>query len=94
MNKKMAFVGPEAYYLSFSFLGADCYCADVSNVSSVIKQLKNEGFSLIFTTEDLLSEGGDGVIVLPGMVKGSRGETIKKEIQRAVGSDISSFLNE
>lgn len=92
--KKIAFIGPEAYHLSFSFLGAVCFSSEKENIFSTIERLKNEGFSLIFTTEDLLSEVQEGVVILPGMIKKSRGSAIKNEVQRAVGSDISSLLKE
>ncbi len=88
----IAFVGPKQYHLSFSFLGAHCFSADKSNAPSLITRLKEEGYTIVFTTEDIVSEGGDGVVVLPGMISASRQETIKKEIRRAIGSDISSFL--
>ncbi len=88
----IAFVGPKQYYLSFSFLGANCFPSDKHGAPSLITKLKEEGYAIIFTTEDVVSEGGDGVVVLPGMISASRQETIKKEIRRAIGSDISSFL--
>ncbi len=92
--KKIAFVGPKAYYFSFSFLGASCFSSTKEDIFSTIEHLKKEEFSLIFTTEDLLSEGQDGVVILPGITRKSRGNAIKNEIQRAVGSDISSLIKE
>ncbi len=91
MNR-IAFIGPKQYYLSFSFLGAHCFSTEKEDVHSLIKRLKEEGYSIILTTEDVVSEGGEGVVVLPGMTSASCGETVKKEIARAVGSDISSFF--
>ncbi len=93
-QERVAFVGPKSYYLAFAFLGMHCVMADEGSVYSVIEKLRNDGFTLIFTTEDLLSQSEEGVVVLPGMQVKSKGETIKKEIQRAIGSDISFFLKE
>lgn len=92
---KAAFIAPEAYYESFRIMGFSCYKAkDSEEATKLIKKLKKEGFHLIFTTEDLLSDGGYDAVVLPGIKKRDGKEALTKQIEKALGGSFSaSFLD-
>ncbi len=92
---KIAFIGPKNYYKMFSFLGFSCFESENEEETlKKIKELKNKEFDLIFTTEDLISSGDLGVVVLPGIKEGQKKTTLKKQIEKALGGAIStSFLD-
>ncbi len=93
--KKIAFIGPKNYYRAFKLLGFDCFESEKGEeAEKLIKNLKEKEFDLIFTTEDLVSSGGLGVVVLPGLKEGKEKTTLKKQIERALGGAVStSFLD-
>lgn len=88
-KKRIAFIGPREYNLSLSFLGIECFgTKDKEELLTLIKKLKEDNFNLIFTTQDLLEDDIPGVVVLPGLVKKIDQNYLKKEITKAIGSEI------
>jgi vacuolar-type H+-ATPase subunit F/Vma7 len=88
MNK-IAFIGPKSYYRAFKFLGFNCFESETEEeTKKLIKELKEE-YDLIFTTEDLISSGGLGVVVLPGIKKKSKREGLQKQVERALGDAVN-----
>ncbi len=91
---RVAFIAPEAYYESFKLLGFSCYKAkDEEETMELIKELRSEGFNLIFTTEDLIKDAGYSAVVLPGIKEGSGKEALTKQIEKALGGVSTSFLD-
>ncbi len=92
---KIAFIGPENYYRVFKLLGFNCFEAEnEKETEKLIKKLQAENFDLIFTTEDLISSGGLGVVVLPGLKKTHEKTALKKQVEKALGGAVStSFLD-
>lgn len=93
--KKVAFIGPKNYYRAFKFLGFDCFESETEEeTKELINKLKKEDYGLIFTTEDLISSGGLGVVVLPGIKSETEDKDLKNQIERALGGAVSgSFLD-
>ncbi len=92
---KIAFIGPKSYYRAFSSLGFHCFSADdEKEAKELMDRLMNEDFRLIFTTEDLISSGGLGIIVLPGLKKGKKRTTLKEQMERALGGAVSTTFLE
>ncbi len=92
---KAAFIAPKAYCRSFRLLGFHCYEANKEEeAQELIKKLKEEGYVLIMTTEDLVSDAGYQAVVLPGIKKGDGKEALNKQIEKALGGAVSaSFLD-
>ncbi len=92
---KIAFIGPKSYFRTMRLIGFDCRKAENEKEAlEIIEKLKNDGYGLIFTTEDLISSGGLGVVVLPGLKKGKERVALKKQVEKALGGAVSaSFLD-
>lgn len=94
---KIAFIGLKNYFRVFKLLGFECFeSKEEKQTLDLIKKLKQEKFDLIFTTEDLISSGELGVVVLPGIRQGTERKitSIKKQVEKALGGAISpSFLD-
>ncbi len=89
MNK-IAFIGPKSYYQSFRLMGCACFEAENGKeAKEIIKKIKEEGLSLIFTTEDILFQGEEGVVSLPGIKKKEGKEALEKQVERALGGAVS-----
>lgn len=90
----IAYIGPTNYYRVFKLLGFDCFESESEQeTKELIKELK-ESHDLIFTTEDLISSGGLGVVVLPGLKEGVERVALKKQVEKALGGAVSnSFLD-
>ncbi len=95
---KIAFIGPKNYYRVFRFLGFSCFeSKKEEETKNLIKKLKEDSFDLIFTTEDLISSGDLGVVVLPGikeMSQEGKKSSLKEQVEKALGGAVStSFLD-
>ncbi len=90
----IAFIGPTNYYRVFKLLGFDCFeSKNKKETEELIEELK-KSYDLIFTTEDLISSGGLGVVVLPGLKKTKEKTALKKQVEKALGGAVSgSFLD-
>ncbi len=90
----IAFIGPTNYYRVFKLLGFDCFeSKNKKETEELIEELK-ESHDLIFTTEDLISSGGLGVVVLPGLKDAQEKTALKKQVEKALGGAVSgSFLD-
>lgn len=87
---KAAFLGPKGYNQIFSFLGFDCFAiSNNKQAMEKIKELKENGFDLIFASKDVLEKEIEDVIILSGITKKAEDSYIEKEIQKAIGSKIS-----
>ena len=90
----IAFIGPTSYYRVFKLLGFDCFeSKNKKETEKLIEDLKKT-HDLIFTTEDLISSGGLGVVVLPGLKEAREKTALKKQVEKALGGAVSgSFLD-
>ncbi|MGM0439165.1 MAG: hypothetical protein ACQEP3_01870 [Patescibacteria group bacterium] len=90
----IAYIGPTNYYRVFKLLGFDCFeSKSEKETKELIKKLKSS-HDLIFTTEDLISSGGLGVVVLPGLKENKDKTALKKQVEKALGGAVSgSFLD-
>ncbi len=93
--KKVAFIGLKSYYQVFSLLGFSCFEAEnEQETRELIDKLQKEDFDLILTTEDLISSGGLGVVVLPGLKEKKTKTALKEQVEKALGGAVStSFLD-
>ncbi len=93
---KVAFVAPTVYCDSFRLLGFACYEANSEEEARKrISSLRDEGFDLIFTTEDLVADAGYEAVVLPGIKRSEGKEILEKQIEKALGGAVSaSFLSD
>ena len=90
----IAFIGPTNYYRVFKLLGFDCFeSKNKEETEDLIEELR-DSYDLIFTTEDLISSGGLGVVVLPGLKEAQEKTALKKQVEKALGGAVSgSFLD-
>lgn len=94
MSSNIAFIGPKNYYRVFKLLGFNCFeSKSEKETRELIKEMKKT-HDLIFTTEDLISSGGLGVVVLPGLKESDDRTALKEQVEKALGGSVSaSFLD-
>ncbi len=89
MNSKAAFIGPKEYSTVFSFLGFYCFPVDrKEDFQKVLDRVEEEGFELIFASQDIVEKETSNIVVLPGIVKKGDENYLKEEIKRAVGTKL------
>ena len=101
---KIGVIGDKDSILGFKAIGFDIYPADNrEEAASLLKKMAEEGYALIYITEDLASVIMDeianyrnsyfpDIILIPG-TKGSLGiglKSVKESVEKAVGADILS----
>ena len=101
---KIGVIGDKDSILGFKAIGFDIYPADNrEEAASLLKKMAEEGYALIYITEDLASVIMDeianyrnsyfpAIILIPG-TKGSLGiglKSVKESVEKAVGADILS----
>ena len=90
----IAFIGPTNYYRVFKLLGFDCFESKSEKETEKLIEELQETHDLIFTTEDLISSGGLGVVVLPGLKENTEKAALNKQVEKALGGAVSgSFLD-
>jgi vacuolar-type H+-ATPase subunit F/Vma7 len=91
-NQLIAFIGEKEYCQSMRFIGFDCFSVfNKEQAINLIEELKKENYALIMVSQDIAPEdvGLDNVVVIPGMVKKSDQQGLKKEIIKAIGNEIN-----
>ena len=95
-KQKIAFIGEKEYSQLMRFIGFDCFSVlNEQEAINLIEKLKQENYALILISQDIASKdvGLGNVVVVPGMVKKSDKEEIKKEIIKAIGNEINLSVN-
>lgn len=93
-NSKIAYIGPKEYSMIFSFLGFYCFSVEKKEeFEDTLKNVKEEGFDLIFASQDIVSKETLDIVVLPGIVKKEDKDYLKEEIKRAIGTKLPSIEN-
>lgn len=91
-NYKIAYIGPKEYSMVFSFLGFYCFSVEKKEeFEDVLKNVKKEGFDLIFASQDIVSKETLDIVVLPGLVKKGDKDYLKEEIKRAIGTKLPTM---
>ena len=93
---KIAFIAPREYSKSMRFAGFECFSAgDKEEAVELIEKLAEKEYAFIFVSQDIAPDdvGLGNVVVLPGMVKKSDSEYLKKEIIKAIGGEINLAVN-
>lgn len=107
METKTAVIGDRGSILAFKITGMDVFEAETEHqLASLIESLAEDGYAIIFITEDLASKSRSitdryedkilpAIIPVPGR-GGSTGEGIKRvheNVERAIGTDIFKQKN-
>lgn len=102
MYDKIAILGDADSILAFKSIGIECFeVYQLDDAKEIIRRLVQKRFAVIFIVEDLMAElevylaeykkrPYPAIIPLPG-VNGTNGycmDGIKKDMERAIGSDI------
>lgn len=99
---KIGVIGDKQSVLGFKAVGLNVFdCSTKDEAKQILKNIEDEGYAIIYITENIYSEILDtvyeynerrlpAIIPIPGM-KGSTGigiQNIKKAVEKAVGADI------
>jgi len=98
---KIAVVGDNDTCLAFKAIGADTYAAGLDSANKVLKDAASKDYGMIFIAEELAVGVADmlqalkmrlypAIVVVPsatGTGAGFATELLKKDIERAIGSD-------
>lgn len=99
---KIGVIGDKQSVLGFKAVGLNVFdCSTKDEAKQILKNIDDEGYAIIYITENIYSEILDtvyeynekrlpAIIPIPGM-KGSTGigiQNIKKAVEKAVGADI------
>ena len=98
---KIAAVGDKDTLLALRAVGADTFSATTEDADEILKRLTNENYGIIFITEELAASALDtlrtlkthtfpAVVLIPSAIHGAMGfanELLKKDIERALGTD-------
>jgi len=86
---KIAFIGPKEYSGSLKLIGFEVFEVDnPEKVLDLVNELKEKKYRAIFASNDVLKEDIEGVVALPGLVKGGDSKFLKKIVKEALGKDI------
>ena len=87
----IAFIAPIHYVESLRLIGFRCFPAETADIAGeLIKEIKAE-YDAILISEDYGITAADGVIPVPGLVIQAGSDYLKKQVQRAIGSEVSLF---
>ncbi len=87
----IAFIAPIHYVEALRLIGCRCFPAETAEQArELIADMQTE-YDAILISEDYGITAAEGVIPVPGLVTQAGSDYLKKQVQRAIGSEISLF---